>query len=224
MTVKPTGEVHAVANLFPMLADDELQEMADDIRANGLREPIVLTQSGVLVDGRNRIAACKLASVEPRYVVLNGQDPAAYILSLNVWRRHLTKGQRAMAVVLAAEHSQSKRTDVLLSQDADVSVSLLQRAVSVRRYTPALAEQVMAGTLPMAEAQEEARKVKAIQQGEDARLGRLRTTAPDLAERVDAGMALAEAEAALVARQKAIQERQQHVTRAVVTAVEASEG
>jgi ParB-like chromosome segregation protein Spo0J len=57
MAVIPTGAVHPVANLFPMLPDDELQELADDIRANGLQHPIVLDKDGVLIDGRNRWAA-----------------------------------------------------------------------------------------------------------------------------------------------------------------------
>jgi hypothetical protein len=32
-----------------------LDELANDIRENGLREPIVLTRTGALVDGRNRL-------------------------------------------------------------------------------------------------------------------------------------------------------------------------
>ena len=46
---------------------------------------------------RNRLKACKLAGVEPRFEDLNGQDPAAFIVSANIERRHMTKGQRAMA-------------------------------------------------------------------------------------------------------------------------------
>ena len=51
-----------------------------------------------LIDGRNRLAACRMAGVEPLYASLNGHDPVAYILSANVARRNLTKGQRARAV------------------------------------------------------------------------------------------------------------------------------
>jgi hypothetical protein len=41
-----------------------------------------------------------LVGVEPQTVELNGQDPAAYILSANINRRHMTKSQRAMAVAM----------------------------------------------------------------------------------------------------------------------------
>jgi hypothetical protein len=32
--------VHHFANMFPMLSDGELTDLADDIKANGLRNPI----------------------------------------------------------------------------------------------------------------------------------------------------------------------------------------
>jgi hypothetical protein len=47
--------VFPAADVFPMMADDELDELASDIRENGLREPLVIAEiSGevVLVDGR----------------------------------------------------------------------------------------------------------------------------------------------------------------------------
>lgn len=41
------------AGLFPMMDAASLRELADDIRANGLRKPITLLDGKVL-DGRNR--------------------------------------------------------------------------------------------------------------------------------------------------------------------------
>lgn len=89
-------KVHPVADLFPMLPDDELADLAADIKANGLQSPIVVKDK-VLIDGRNRLAACEMAGVEPEYVEMNGSDPVAFILSANLARRHMSKGQRAMA-------------------------------------------------------------------------------------------------------------------------------
>jgi hypothetical protein len=54
----------------------------------------------MLVDGRNRRAACKLAGYRPEIRLLNGEDPTAYVLSANVHRRHMTAGQRAMAAAV----------------------------------------------------------------------------------------------------------------------------
>src|SRR3954454_15134841 len=93
-------KVHPAAAVFPMLADDELRELAADIEANGLIYPIVLDKDGVLIDGRNRYAACKLAGVEPTFATLpEDADPLRYILSANARRRHMTKGALAMAMV-----------------------------------------------------------------------------------------------------------------------------
>lgn len=92
-------KVHPAAELLPSPSDEELQELARDIQENGLREPIV-TYEGAILDGRSRHAACGSAGVEPSYREYGGDDPFAYSISVNVHRRHLTKGQRD---ALAAE-------------------------------------------------------------------------------------------------------------------------
>jgi len=81
-----------------MMTADELEDLAADIKANGLLQPIVLDHEGRLIDGRNRLHACQMAKVRPTFVELNGQDASAYIIAANVIRRHLTQGQRAMVV------------------------------------------------------------------------------------------------------------------------------
>ena len=58
-----------------MMFDDELKTLAADIKANGLRDALVIAEvdeETVLVDGRNRRTACKMAGVEPTTRRLNG--------------------------------------------------------------------------------------------------------------------------------------------------------
>jgi hypothetical protein len=81
-------EFHPLANIFPLLDGDELGNLADDVKANGLQEPIVLYE-GKILDGRNRYQGCVLAGVEPRFVEFDGDNPRAYVKSLNILRRHL---------------------------------------------------------------------------------------------------------------------------------------
>lgn len=90
-------KIHPVSNLFPMLDQEELRILSEDIRANGLLEPITI-QGDTLLDGRNRLAACKLAKVEPRWQQYEG-DPVAFIISTNLKRRHLTESQKAALAV-----------------------------------------------------------------------------------------------------------------------------
>ena len=89
---------HPAADLFPMLEGDDLADLAADIKANGLLEPIWLYQ-GSLLDGRNRLAACEMAGVPPQFREYGGDDPIGFALSVNLRRRHLTTGQRAMLAV-----------------------------------------------------------------------------------------------------------------------------
>ena len=85
---------HEAANIFP-LDEEHLQELADDIKKHGQQVPIEVI-GDLIVDGRRRYKACQLAKVEPQFVEVNPNDPVAYVLSLNLHRRHLKPSQLAM--------------------------------------------------------------------------------------------------------------------------------
>lgn len=87
-------EFHEAANIFPM-DEESLPELVKDIRENGQQVPIE-TYDGKILDGRRRFKACKLAGVTPKFLDVNPKDPVAYVLSLNLHRRHLTPTQLAM--------------------------------------------------------------------------------------------------------------------------------
>ncbi len=93
--------IHPAANLFPMLPEAELQELAADIKANGLQQPIVMF-GAQLLDGRNRWRACEIAGVEPRLRDWSGTDPIGFVVSMNLKRRHLDESQRAMVAARIA--------------------------------------------------------------------------------------------------------------------------
>ncbi len=103
----PTAELefHPVAALFPLIPVDspEFGELVADIGEHGLLQPIVLHE-GKILDGRNRYRACQHTGVKPRFEEWSGASPTAYVLSLNLHRRHLTEDQRAAIAVEAKEH------------------------------------------------------------------------------------------------------------------------
>jgi ParB-like nuclease domain len=97
--------VHPAAELFPLLAPGELRELAQDIKKNGMVNPVVLTADGKqLVDGRSRLDACELVGVpifnridgSPLHhqCLAPGDDPHERAVSLNIRRRHLTTEQK----------------------------------------------------------------------------------------------------------------------------------
>ena len=186
--------VHPAAALFPMLQDDELQSLAEDIKANGLINPIVLCE-GAILDGRNRLEACAIAGVEPDYVEYEGDSPTAYVVSVNLQRRHLNTSQRAaiaaeMLPLFEAEaHDRMVRGKAAdprnncyegrsLQQAADlmnVSHMSAHRAATVQKAAPEVFERVKAGDLSVnlaaqvAELPEEDRKAVAETPSEEVR-------------------------------------------------------
>lgn len=113
-------EFHPVAELFPLMQGDEFHELAQDIKVNGLREPIWLHPDGRVLDGRNRYNACKEVDVEPDYRTWDGQGSLVkFVVSLNLHRRHLTSSQRAM-VALDAEEELGKEAKERQGQRIDL--------------------------------------------------------------------------------------------------------
>lgn len=103
-------KVHPAADVFPMLPEDELRKLGEDIQNNGLKEHVVFWSDTkdddreYLLDGRNRLAAMELVglSTPPFWKdLLYGYeaDPYIYVISKNIRRRHLTKEQQAELIV-----------------------------------------------------------------------------------------------------------------------------
>lgn len=184
-------QIHPAAAVFPMLDDDDLAALAADIRANGLMHPIVLNDDGVLIDGRNRLAACRLAGVEPTFATYDPPDLLAFIVSENVNRRHMGQGAKAMAVTQAIREQEKNRGHHGVSQRhlrslVGVGEQAMERASIVHKYAPDLVNRVIAG-----ESLDDAYvvAVNRKQQGDqDARtLRQIRRDFPSLAEQVDRG-------------------------------------
>ena len=80
-------EHHPAANAFPMMDDKRYAELLEDIRAHGLRVPVVICD-GMILDGRNRAKACAELGVEYHIEEYTG-NPWHLVWSLNGSRRDL---------------------------------------------------------------------------------------------------------------------------------------
>lgn len=122
---------HPLSAAFPAMSAQDLSDLTDDIAQHGLRQPVV-TYQGAVLDGWHRYSACLHAEVKPTLTEYAGDDPAAFVLSLNLHRRNLTASQRAAAVVACAEWKPAG-TNQFSGGSAPGAEALAERAgVSVR--------------------------------------------------------------------------------------------
>ncbi|MCL6559919.1 MAG: ParB N-terminal domain-containing protein [Firmicutes bacterium] len=113
-------EFHPYTDLFPAMTEQEFEGLKEDIKANGLLEPIVVFE-GKILDGRHRYMACVQLGLQPRFLPLpNDVDPLDYVVAVNLHRRHLTSSQRAAIAVqfldferIEAKKRQGTRTDLM---------------------------------------------------------------------------------------------------------------
>jgi len=92
-----TYPLHPAAEIFPVMDEAVFAALVADIAAHGQREPI-LVLDGQVIDGRHRLRACEQLGLEPlvRQVSADDGDPFGLVVSLNLHRRHLSEGQRAI--------------------------------------------------------------------------------------------------------------------------------
>jgi hypothetical protein len=152
-------KIHSAADVLPMLPAEELKELADNIKANGLLHPIIVDDKDQIVDGRNRLAACRMAKVKPKFEKLNGRDPRDYIISANLARRNLTKGQQAMVVAMLypepEKGGRGKKSEARnRPETGQFSKQRLSDARTILRHSRKVAESVMKGYITLDKALE----------------------------------------------------------------------
>jgi hypothetical protein len=171
-------ELHPLAEMFPPLDPDRLQELAEDIKTNGQILPIVLLD-GRILDGRSRYLAARMAGREPVTADFNASEynrtPLEFVFSMNIQRRDLTPSQRAaiaadLAEILAVQTAfgeaaapLSRRTEDTppplsraVAKQAAETLNVSERAVydanRLRKKDPAGFEQVKKGKKTLGQA------------------------------------------------------------------------
>lgn len=152
-------EIHPIANIFPAMSDSEFKALRDDIEQYGQREPIWLYE-GKVIDGRHRMLACEELGRAPRTEVYDGFDATAFVVSLNLHRRHLDESQRAKVAAKLENLSQGRPRKDANSHDNEppmtraraaellnVGTRTVAAAAKVERESPEVFEQIGTGGL-----------------------------------------------------------------------------
>ncbi len=110
------------AEIWPVMTDDELKALAEDIDRQGQLQPISLYEGDIL-DGRNRWLAVTRFSAngrQPIFEEVSTDSPIAFAISHNEKRRHMNESQRAAAAARAepfyaaeAKKRQGERADLV---------------------------------------------------------------------------------------------------------------
>jgi hypothetical protein len=153
--------IHPAAELFPLMSPDELRELGENIRKNGLQIPIVACSgngSTSLVDGRNRldgmddVGILRIAGRRtleyrnptgewvrvPSTSLPEDTDPYAFVFSANLARRHLSAEQKRdiIAKLLKSNPEKSDRRIAEIAKDDHKKVGRVRADLEARGALP----------------------------------------------------------------------------------------
>lgn len=187
-------EFHPLTTVFPLMEGKAFTELVEDIKTHGLRHPIIVDRQGRIIDGRNRARAChQLGDADPVHTVWDEEGSlTAFIISVNLHRRHLTVKERGLiAAKLVTSHQGRPEKNIpngmLSIPDAaallKVSPHTVQRArVILQQADPDLLASVQAGDVSLEQAVTSINKKKPghharTREGQKERVARIRDLA-----------------------------------------------
>ena len=180
--MKPHHPLHPLCSIFPQMSDEEFDALRDDIEQHGQRDAIVLWD-GQILDGRHRMQACLALGIEPKFrtVEMSWEEAKAYVLSVNLTRRHLDASQRA---IVASRMATLKKGRPSTEDNASIDVlSVTQQeaadALNVGRAQVQRAKKVEQIAAPELFAEVERGKMSLHEAGKFA------TVVPDKAEQAE---------------------------------------
>lgn len=167
-------DIHPLAEIFPLMGEAEYAAFFDDVARHGQREPIWIYGNSI-IDGRNRYRACNELGLVPIVKPFGGSadELPAFVVSLNLHRRHLSEAQRGMVAAKLANinHGENqhtlgaanlpiqKTTQPQAANLLNVSERTVRSAVVVQsKGVPELAEMVQSGEMSVSAAEKIARQ------------------------------------------------------------------
>lgn len=170
---------HPYADEFPMASAEELDELATSIATVGLIHPIVLTPKGLVLDGRNRLAACEKAGVEPTFETRDGDDDdyKEFVIGANTTGRRESMTVQIAAASVALVLGHDKRINGQWRRGAlgeelhltEMKKALAQSGLVLDELGPAHLREVRDGEASLNAKYEQARRQKDDREQAEAR-------------------------------------------------------
>ncbi len=198
--IEPTTEIeiHPLAASFPDMEGVEFEQLKSSMK-KGQQNPVIM-HGNVLLDGRNRLNACRALGISVKAIQWNGSGtPEELIIALNLHRRHLTASQRAALAVkllpaleLEAAERRGARTDIrekiplcgkavdLAGTQVGVSGKTVAKARKIAEASEETYQELLSGKLTLAQAAKEIKAADAPESQPESK----RLTALDVIEKL----------------------------------------
>lgn len=145
-------EQHPIGALVPPMTKAEVRDLTKSIKEQGFlpAHPIIV-HDGQILDGWHRYLAANKLKVVPVFKDYVGSDPAGFVMSVNLHRRHLTDDQRSVIAGQLASVDK-KMTTAQAAAAVNVRARKAGQARRVANASPALAEAVRLGQIKLSDA------------------------------------------------------------------------
>lgn len=183
--------IHPIAGAFPMKPEDEFWELVEHIRENGVARKLMREkESGLLIDGRNRLMAISLTDSLFEVEDVPSEFVLAHVTANNLHAKKFDASQRAVIAARlrpfydqAAKARQGTRTDLgnipqkvaggndardAAGKAAGVNHHYVDLATQIERASPALADKVLAGQMTLKDAHVAAKPIIAAAKAEQS--------------------------------------------------------
>jgi len=136
-------ELDEVVKILPEMDAKSFDSLLEDMKIHGQLEPVWI-YADKIIDGRHRQKACKILNIELKTQEWNGEGSLEeFVLGLNVNRRHLTVGQKALAaykksIKLGEEAKQRQRASGGDRRSSGYKESVVHGLEQPKRLPPAI--------------------------------------------------------------------------------------
>jgi len=128
---------HPHQYLIPPMSEEDYHNLLEDIKRNGILQPIDITYNNVILDGHHRVKAAKelgIKEIEVRIPELLYVDEDEYLISVAMNRRHLTEGQKAVLAnnyrEILSKKAKEQRARIAVTQREINRGNILEETVS----------------------------------------------------------------------------------------------
>jgi hypothetical protein len=122
---------HPAAELMPDMDEEEYAALIASIKEHGQEVPILLLK-GKILDSRHRYRACCELGIEPAMTEIDTDDPVNLVLTLNLNRRHLSKGQKAIIAARITARNKPGRPDPLNAKNSQYFKTTQEAADTIK--------------------------------------------------------------------------------------------